>query len=159
MLFNQCRRLLCATIGLALAAGCSKGSKERQFDLTPVAGVIMLDGKPLADAEVGFYYLGAPPEGFAGSTGRTDAQGRYELQTGTKKGAVAGQYRVTVSRIVAPGGVTLNPAEGLDMGQLAASGQVTQTVPAKYTDINSTDLATTVEKGKSDGYNLDLKSQ
>lgn len=159
MWFTQRRRLLCATIGLAIAAGCSKGSKERQFDLTPVSGVIMLDGKPLADAEVGFSYLGAPPEGFAGSTARTDAQGRYELQTGTKKGAVAGQYRVTVSRLMAPGGVTLNPAEGLDMGQLAASGQVTQTVPAKYTGVNSTDLSTTVDKSKSDGYNFDLKSQ
>lgn len=159
MLFVQLRRILCAIIGLALAAGCSKGNKERQFDLTPVSGVIMLDGKPLADAEVGFYYLGAPPEGFPGSTGRTDAQGKYELQTGTKKGAVAGQYRVTVSRLMAPGGVTLNAAEGLDMGQLAASGQVIQTVPVKYTDFNSTDLTTTVEKSKSDGYNFDLKSQ
>lgn len=159
MLLIQRRWVLCATIGLVLAAGCSKGSKERQFDLTPVSGVITLDGKPLADADVGFAYLGVPPEGFAGSAGRTDAQGRYELQTGTKKGAVAGQYRVTVSRLAAPGGVTLNPAEGLDMGQLAASGQVTQTVPVKYTDINSTDLSTTVEKSKSDGYNFDLKSQ
>ncbi|HJT32024.1 MAG TPA: hypothetical protein VJ783_08205 [Pirellulales bacterium] len=159
MLRIQRCRLLCATVGLALATGCSKGSKERQFDLTPVSGVIMLDGKPLADAEVGFYYLGAAPEGFPGSTGRTDAQGKYELQTGTKKGTIAGQYRVTVSRLMAPGGVTLNPSEGLDMGQLAASGQVTQTVPARYTGINSTDLATTVETSKSDGYNFDLKSQ
>lgn len=158
-MFSVKRRWLpCAAIGLALAAGCAKGSKERQFDLTPVSGTVTLDGKPLADADVGFAFQGVPPEGFFGSAARTDSQGRYELQTGAKKGAVAGSYRVTVSRIVAPSGVTLNPEEGLDLGQLSASGEVSQTVPVKYTNVGTTDLTTAVEKSKSDGYNFDLKT-
>ncbi|HEX5446187.1 MAG TPA: hypothetical protein VFW87_20330 [Pirellulales bacterium] len=153
------RQVGCAAVALALLAGCGKADKAAKLDLTPVSGTITLDGKPLADADVGFSYLDVAPAGFFGSAARTDSQGRYELQTGDKKGAPAGSYRVVVSRVVARSGVAIKPEEGLDLAQLSAAGEVTQTVPAKYTEKATTDLQTTVEKGKADGYNFDLKSQ
>ena len=142
----------------ALAIGCGKGKKTPALDLVPVSGTVTLDGKPLADAVVGFAYQGILPQGFYGSGGHTDSQGRYEVQTGDQKGTVPGTYKVTVSRIVTANGVTPNPKEGMDLEQLKMNGQASETVPPKYTDPNTTELTATVEKGKADGYNFDLKS-
>jgi hypothetical protein len=43
-------------------------------------------------------------------------------------------------------------------GSSRESGQAKQTVPDKYNDPTTTELSATVEKGKADGYNFDLKS-
>ena len=149
--------LLLAIVCLSVTAACSKGKNEPQLDLTPASGTITLDGRPLADADVTFALQETPPAGYFGSAGRTDAEGKYVLMSGTKKGAVPGTYKVAVSRIEAPGGATVNPEGGMDLAQLAASGEAKQTVPAKYTDVSTTELSATVEKGKTEGYNFDLK--
>lgn len=158
-MLSSIRRTACIVICFACATGCGKERKKGpQLDLTPVSGTVTLDGKALADADVGFAFQGAPPADFYGSAGRTDSQGRFELQTGEQKGAVVGNYKVTVSRLVAADGATLKPEEGMDMVQLQRAGNVKQTVPAKYTDDATTELKTTVEKGKAEGYDFDLKS-
>ncbi|HEX7447112.1 MAG TPA: hypothetical protein VF306_06180 [Pirellulales bacterium] len=146
-------------VTLTAFSGCGKADKAAEFDLTPVSGTLTLDGKPLGDADVGFSYQGVPPAGFFGSAARTDSQGRYELRTGDKTGTLAGNHRVVVSRVVARNGAAIKPEEGLDLAQLSAAGEVTQTIPIKYTDAATTDLQATVEKGKADGYDFDLKSQ
>lgn len=148
-----------AAVALTVFAGCGNADKAAKFDLTPVSGTVTLDGKPLADADLGFSYQDVSPAGFFGSAARTDSQGRYELRTGEKVGTLTGHHRVVVSRVVARSGATIKPEEGLDLAQLSAAGEVTQTIPVKYTDAATTDLLATVEKGKADGYNFDLKSQ
>jgi hypothetical protein len=147
-------------VGAVLLAGCSKSSKTNgpQLDLVPVSGTITLDGTPLSEATVSFAYQGTPPEGFYGSGAGTDAQGHYELQTMGKKGAVPGTYKVTVSRPLDASGMTINPEEGMDMEQLRQAGVLKETVPLKYTDATATELTTTIEKGKADGYDFTLKS-
>jgi hypothetical protein len=152
------RWLASVLICLVAIVGCAKQKKEPQLDLTPVSGTVTLDGKPLADADVSFAFQDPPPTGYYGSAGRTDAEGKYTLMTGEKKGAVPGSFKVAVSRIETPAGVALKPEEGMDLEQLKAAGQAKQTVPDKYNDPMTTMLSTTVEKGKADGYNFDLKS-
>lgn len=139
-------------------AGCGKGKKGPTFDLTPVAGTITLDGKPLADAEVGFHLQGTAPTGYYGSGARTDAGGKYELRTGDALGAVPGNYKVVVSRLTAPDGGPIVLQEGIDLEQLKMQGQVKESVPPIYADLSKTELTTMVEKGKVDGYNFDLKT-
>jgi len=73
------------------AAGCS-GNKDLP-PLGTVTGVVTLDGKPLADANVAF----APEHGRT-SIARTDAAGRYELYyDGPHKGAAVGRHRVIIT--------------------------------------------------------------
>lgn len=150
----------CLLLGIALAAGCSKAPKRMgpTLDVTPVAGTVTLDGTPLTDATLTFVYEGAPPDGYLGCGASTDAQGRYQASSTGQVGAVPGIYKVTVSKQVAADGKTVDPKEGTDLEQLRAAGGVKETIPPKYTDPATTDLKVTVEKGKAEGYNLELKS-
>lgn len=146
-------------LATACCFGCGSKAvkKSANLDLVPVSGTITLDGKPLPEATLSFLYQGAPPEGFIGSGAVSDAQGHYEVSTLGQKGTVPGTYKVTVSKLVNATGLPIKPEEGMDMEQLRAAGGVKESVPPKYADGGSTDLTTTVEKGKPDGYNLELK--
>ena len=124
----------------------------------PVAGTVTLDGNPLADADIAFYLQGDRPQGYAGSGGKTDAQGKYELTTGAAKGAAAGSYKVTISRYRDANGGPLVIPEGMDLEQLKMQGQAKETLPPQYSDMEKTELKATVEKGKADGYDFPLKS-
>ena len=139
-----------------IAAGCGKGKKGPSFDLTPVAGKVMLDGKPLADADLGFYLQGTAPQGYFGSGAKTDAEGKFVLKSGDALGAVPGQYKVTVSRLIGVDGAAIVTEEGMDAEQLKMMGKVKESIPAKYNDLEKTELTITVDKGKTDGYDLTL---
>ena len=157
---NDCQGSLAIWVvtGVLVLAGCSKSNKGPVFDLTPVAGTVTLDGKPLPDAEVAFYLQGTAPTGYYGSAARTDAEGKYQLLTGVAQGALPGNYKVTVSRITDSNGGAVKLEEGMDLEQLKMLGQAKESLPPNYTDLSQTVLTTTVEKEKSDGYNFDLKS-
>jgi len=146
------------TIGLlciALATtGCS--SKSSKPDLTPVSGTVTLDGKPLPDADIVFFLQGQSVPGYTASMGKTDAGGKYQLKFGGQPGAVPGNFRVTVSRIVNESGAALNPEEGMDLTQLEMQGLAKQSLPAKYWNLDKTELTATVEKGKAEGYDFQL---
>ena len=84
-----CRPALVLATGAMLLAGCGRGSNLRK-----VNGTVTLDGKPLPDAVVSF----RPVEGGRQSSGRTDANGRYELRYSAKElGAVVGKHKVTLT--------------------------------------------------------------
>lgn len=154
-MFGRC---VCAGLLLFTFIGCGKKTTELKLDLVPMSGTVTLDGIPVADANVILVYTGTPPESFVGSGAVSDAQGHYEVQTMGKKGTVAGTYQVTVSKQVSANGTALKPEEGIDIEQLRMAGGVKETMPGKYTNPATTDLKVTVEKGKTDGYNLELKS-
>ncbi len=70
--------------------GCSGGG------LNPVKGQLLIKGQPVKGAVVTFH----PKEGSTVKTipsvGTTDADGNFTMMTGTKEGAPAGEYLVTV---------------------------------------------------------------
>jgi hypothetical protein len=79
---------------LVLLAGCGQG-----LPVVPVSGVVLLDGSPLANASIttqpiGIKTLNPGP----GSFGRTDAEGRFELELVTPaiRGAIIGEHRVMI---------------------------------------------------------------
>ncbi|GAB6167384.1 hypothetical protein JCM19992_33840 [Thermostilla marina] len=65
--------LVLAAVGGLSLTGCGKKGPQ----LTPLEGVVTLDGQPLEGATVLF----EPQEGGRPATGVTDAQGRFVLQT------------------------------------------------------------------------------
>ncbi len=72
-------------------AGCGGGDRP---DLGRVHGVVTLDGEPLAEAFVHF-----DPGTVRGSTGVTDANGRYELiYIRNTKGAAIGEHTVRITK-------------------------------------------------------------
>ena len=153
--FSVCGRML---VLLLCCAGCSNNKKGPQVDLMPAAGTVTLDGKPLADADIAFYLQGDRPQGYAGSGGKTDAQGKYELTTGAAKGAAAGSYKVTISQYRDANGGPVVISEGMDLQQLKMQGQAKEMLPPRYSDMEKTELKATVEKSKADGYDFPLKS-
>lgn len=95
-----------------------------------VSGVVMLDGEPLAKAEVIF----TPDEGRA-SFGITNEQGGYALIfTGTKKGAMPGTHRISITTAVVDFDGDGSPAREI--------------VPAKYRGPES-ELIQEVKPGKN----------
>lgn len=78
------------------------GCNEAPYDFAPVSGVVTLDGEPLVDARVTFMpkrqgnSLVSGPD----SVGRTDSEGRFELETITGySGAIVGKHTVRLSTL------------------------------------------------------------
>ncbi len=75
---------------LAMFAGCGQSGSQ----VAPVSGRVTLDGRPLASADVSFQPDGAQ----RASSGRTDADGRYQLMFKRgQPGALVGEHTVRIS--------------------------------------------------------------
>jgi hypothetical protein len=73
---------------LAAAIGCGDGRPER----VPVAGQVLIDGKPLA-----FGYVGFVPENGRPSVAKLDAQGRFTMSCfEADDGVVVGKHSVEI---------------------------------------------------------------
>jgi hypothetical protein len=89
-------RLICGVF-VVLALGCG-GTKH-----APVSGKVTLNGQPLANVFVSFQPIAkeGSTEAGPGSSGTTDAQGRFTLKMATgENGAVVGKHRVIISQVV-----------------------------------------------------------
>lgn len=86
--------LICTMLGLG-TWGCAPSSSNTP-ELSPVSGVVTLNGKPVTNASVTFESAGGQ---FA--FGSTDAEGRYELlfRDGVK-GAEVGQNTVRIETVL-----------------------------------------------------------
>lgn len=130
---------------LLIAAGCGGES----YPVAPVSGQVTLDGQPLADARIGFEprRQGNNPNAGPGSYAKTDAQGRFELQTlKDEKGAVVTTHDVWIRTFVAPADRS---------GEIIESQP--EKVPARYND--ATTLTFTVPAEGSDQANFALTSE
>lgn len=104
--------------------GCG-GTPAGYPDTAPVTGTITLDGAPLEGATISF----APAEGRS-SSGKADAQGKYELRyTGAIKGAMLGTHRVEIRKSVPDTNYKPSKAE-LDLLKMTA--EVEQTEVAEF---------------------------
>ena len=112
-----------ATCGLAALAGCSHSGPE-------VAGVVTLEGKPLAGARLVFQPLD-PGSGMGGALAVADASGAFSIPPHPETGETLklGTYAVNVSRKV-DGYGTVPPDD--QYPQLEAAGQLRESVPPQY---------------------------
>jgi len=143
-------------IGLLLAVGC--GQKGRGLRVEFVEGIVTLDGQPLGHASVTFI-----PANEGGkeevALGFTDANGMYRLSSmngDPDRGAVAGEYIITVSKIE-----VYDPKAGMSPEEAAVSRlEVTQTqvLPRIYQDRENTPLSAAVNRGRN-RINIELSSE
>jgi len=127
---------MCATA--AVLAGCGSSGPPPP-KLVPVRGTVSLDGQPLANAIVTFIPEGKTPG--AGGSGKTDAQGEYQLTYSRGgPGAPAGEYRVTISKRLMPGGKEV-PDDDKTPPMLS---QAKEMLAPKYSDRTRATLTATV---------------
>jgi hypothetical protein len=148
-------------VSLLLASGCGN-QQSRQTDLPdsvpPVSGKVTLDEKPLKGATVLF---NSADSSAPGAVGVTDAEGRYELSVGysggeSKKGAIPGEYLVTVSLFVSPDGSPA-PPPGPDEGPMMSGAM--ESLPLRYWNVEETPLKATVGPDGGTDFNFDLTSE
>jgi hypothetical protein len=138
---DRAARIRQATAATALALGilAPAGCGPKKPATAPVAGRVLLDGRPVADAAVLFQ----PVAGGVPARGGTDAEGRFRLSTFARDdGALVGRHRVLVSKVV---GETV---AANDLGLEAAPAPAAQpkaVLPPRYADPATTSLEATVE--------------
>ena len=123
---------------LMLAAAVGGCSRSRLPPLAKVTGVVRLDGKPIAGAEVRFVPdTDKGPDGRM-ATGSTDADGRFALSCFTRgDGALVGFHRVA---IVPQSGVEIIGPPERPMERLVPAAPV----PRRYSDERTSGLTAEV---------------
>ena len=140
--------LAAAVLGL-VAAGCGGDGK---LPRAPVSGRVTYKGKPVVGAAVSF--LPETP-GWRAGVGKTDDQGRYVLGTyDPDDGAPVGTCKVALS--------LRGPAKPLKPGLGAAAAEELMEmgpplIPIRYFDPDKSGLVFTIEKGKDNVFDIDLK--
>ena len=132
------------------------GSMKTEDVAGDVAGVVTLDGEPLAGATLYF----TPTEGLTGasqSVGKTNEKGEYKLQTllGGVGSVIPGDYVVTVDCIVEveTGGVKLN-----DDGEEVPETEEILLLPPRYLNGATSGLTATVVQG-ANTFNFELTTE
>jgi hypothetical protein len=140
--------------GLLLALGCGSDLQKPNWpEPVPVSGTVTYGDQPLADAMVTFSPIDTTTAGH-GASATTDSSGKYVLQSSwvdgkTKPGAIPGNYRVTISRMVKLDGSVWKPNP--NQGPMTA-GAAKEELPAEY----SFDSKLTAEVSKDKGI-IDFK--
>jgi hypothetical protein len=165
-MFSRCRLGLPALLALLapLASGC-----PREHPYGEVEGVVTLDGKPLAHAEVVF--MPDPEKGNSGrrSVALTDDQGHYRIASDAgRSGAPVGAHRVCVNDMLAgspgvppPAGLPDENAKGPAGTQPVPAGpgnQKCSRFPPAYSSAIDTPFRDIEVKEASQVINLELKS-
>jgi hypothetical protein len=160
------RRLFVFTagcVGLVALVGC--GNKNTA--LATVSGDVTLNGNPVEGATVAFHST-VEVDGKKGKSyaGLTDSSGHYVIASdGKDPGIPPGLYKVTVTKYEGKGG----PQEGIDAGQLDAmisdtGGTVKgigpiNLLPKEYATTGGTKLSATLDVGKNENKNFELKGK
>jgi hypothetical protein len=136
------RALVKSTLAFTVAivlAGCS-GSSGPQ-----ITGLVMLDGSPLADAELLFEKR--DKEGVGKFGARCNAEGKFEVPNIPGRNIAPGKYVVLITKWVDKKGKITEPAE---IDQLRAAGLARNIVPDKYGDAASSPLSAEIKEGKNE---------
>lgn len=148
-------------VGLGLVVGCGRNAGPLvQF----VEGKVMLDGGALEGATVGF----SPVKGSTGlpAYARTDGKGVFRV-TSTRGGrrdggAVAGEYIVTIAKVVAEDGdvAVEDDGSGKKPARRPSSKPPRNVVPDVYAEVDTSPLRATIQRGANTGpaFVFDLKS-
>jgi hypothetical protein len=159
---RQCHGLMLVIVaGLGLVVGCGRNrGPVVQF----VEGKVVLDGEALEGATVGL----SPVKGSKGlpAYARTDRRGVFRV-TSTRggqrdAGAAAGDYVVTVSKVVADEGdlAVEDDGSGKKPARRPSSKPPRNVVPEVYAEVDTSPLRASIKSGANTGpaFVFDLKS-
>src|SRR5262245_27902196 len=130
------RRRLARSYGVILSflvvsiGGCNRSG----LNLAHVEGVVTLDNQPVEDAAV--LFLPDDPAMGPPAAGTTDSEGRFTLLTANQPGAAIGQHKVAISK---------DTTEIIPQRRGFPIYRTTYTIPQKYSDAASSELAATVK--------------
>jgi hypothetical protein len=144
------RRWLGGTLmAMALAiSGCSGRGSDRWTEQRPpvykASGIVLLDGEPLAEAEVVLH----SSDKAISATGRTDQAGKFKLTTFDEgDGFIEGTHAVTVSKRV----WIAKPTRYDTPSEPQKAYFPEEQLPKRYTTTDTSQLTATIEKrGKND---------
>ncbi|WP_146373598.1 carboxypeptidase regulatory-like domain-containing protein [Symmachiella macrocystis] len=136
-----------------------------------VKGTVTLDSSPLTDADV-IFFDGTQYTAF----GKTDGTGRFTLKTRfssevMESGAPAREYRVTVSKMIPPNGMSEEDyqAQKLALRAKRESGEKIlnsdylpskiESIPAKYSVASQTTLKANVKANQENDFPFPLTSK
>jgi len=149
-----------AFLGLPLAVGCSRGNSN----YATVSGVINHNGSPVEGAKITFHGTTEVDGKTQSYAALTDSSGKYVIAAvGKDPGMPPGLYKVTVYKLEGKG-----PAQDLDPGQLeamasdlgpATKGGPINLLPKEYATVGSSKLSATLEAGKNENVNFELKGK
>jgi Carboxypeptidase regulatory-like domain len=129
-MFMSSMRLCLLAAALLSITGCGNG-------LTPITGVVTMDGKPLPNAIVTFF----PVDGGSSATGKTDDKGSYKLIGVLGEGLKPGSYKVAITTaetaVAESSDIDMNSPEYLAMSSGVGMESVKtsapkEPIPAKY---------------------------
>jgi len=149
------KRVLVCALTVLLVCGCGGGGSGLQVEF--VEGVVTLDGNPLAGASVMFMPADTSG-GTEAASGTSDGSGRYMLSSmngDPGKGAVMGNYVVTVSKIESNDPRARMSSEEAMASDLPPTQK--ELLPAVYQNSARTPLKATVNKGRNK-IDIELKS-
>jgi hypothetical protein len=133
-----------------VAAGCSGSGVGK------VTGNVMLDGQPLADAEVAF----CPKDNakLPGSAARTATDGSFQLVADPISGRMLepGNYVVLITKLVQKNG-SVPTAE--ETGMLQAAGALRNSLPAEYGQAPKSPFSVEIKRGANALPPFELKSR
>jgi len=162
-----------AAFGVLLLAGFS-GCRNRSLPaVVPVTGTVSFQGRPLAGAAVIFFANEGKLAAGELAFDTTDAEGRFRLRsqagpTETLNGAVAGEHRVTISKLIPPQGMTEEvyqqkveaDKEAGESGVYGAPREVVpprvELLPVQYSNAQQTKLTASVKKGDKNDFKFEL---
>jgi hypothetical protein len=146
------KTFVCLFCGLSiLGSGCGKAPDQweaKRPKVVPASGIVKYSGEPVAGATVVFSPVNA--EGIAASA-ITDSAGHFELIAfPPNKGAVSGQYKVSVTKIEMP--AVPKAAKGAEAGHdETPSGPPKYLIPEKFGDPETSGLSADIPpEGKKD---------
>jgi hypothetical protein len=127
-------------ISLILVAICIAGCGTSRT--SPVTGLVLLDGKPLADASVQFVAQGKGRD----ATGQTDKNGEFAMSTfKPRDGMLPGDYKVVIMPPTGPVDTTqYATADAAMSGTPKPASKKEPGFPQKYARVDQTPLTQTV---------------
>jgi hypothetical protein len=137
-----------AVLGVAImtAGGCSQSPPP----IVPVEGRVMLNGKPLAKAEVRFNPALDYVDGSYTASGETDEEGRFKLTCRGQEGACACDHNVTVGEAPLPGEMRGMSAAAQAKASAYLNSLKNRPIPQQYATLAQSPLKITVTADKKE---------
>ncbi|MBA2114140.1 DUF4198 domain-containing protein [Bremerella alba] len=127
-----------------LIAGCSS---ESPFDMAPVTGTVLYQGKPLPYGNINFRPLSGSP-----AFSRIDSNGTFTLSTyGDRDGAIVGKHEVLIKATDIDAGKPPRNNSGIEMPVLQS------VIPKKYTSFATSELTVEVVAGNDNHFVFELE--
>ncbi|MFM7317303.1 MAG: carboxypeptidase regulatory-like domain-containing protein [bacterium] len=137
-----------------MLSGCSEDGPA----LFPVEGVVKLDGKPLANAELTFAPDPSNPEPTAGSAMTSD-DGTYKARYQARFGLAVGNYKVAIRKVEITDGAKVPEAIKGDPTQMEMMGAFKQKLPDKYAALDKTSFMVEVKTEGNKAFDFELDSK